>query len=292
MPLQVDIGKAYTAPYHTHTTPSRRSLPQRVYGAVRHGYLQRRYGYARGVGPQWYRFLSLLAWFYPAAEAEFGSWAMYLLPPSAGARLLDVGCGSGESLRRITSMGWEAEGVDVDPLAVENARAKGVRVRLGDLASQQYPDDYFDAVYMSHVIEHVHDPAGLLRECRRVLKPGGRLVALTPNVDSWGHARFGRAWVSLDPPRHLMLFRPQTLAKLVEDAHLSVVQLTTMVRDATGVWLLSGEIRRGGPVWYGSRRGIRRWLTALSFQVAEQMILRIKPHIGEELLLMATKHSG
>src|SRR5258708_36641931 len=95
-------------------------------------------------------------------------------------------------------LGGDAEGVDVDPLAVENARARGLPVRLGDLAAQRYPADHFDAIYMSHVIEHVHDPVALLSECRRVLKVGGRLVALTPNVESWGHRRFQRAWAPLD----------------------------------------------------------------------------------------------
>jgi SAM-dependent methyltransferase len=289
MPMAEDLGKAYPAAYYTHASEPDKSLLGRLFSAMGNGYLRRRLGYIRGVGPRWHRYLGLLAWLYPAAEPEFGVTAMYMPAPRDGARLLDVGCGSGEALSKMRRLGWDVEGVDVDPMAVETARAKGLEVRLGDLPSQRYPDNWFDAIYLSHVIEHVHDPVGLLRECRRILKVGGRLVAITPNVDSWGHRLFGHAWEPLDPPRHLLLFRRQTLEQVAIAAELRIRRLITTSRSATAVWLRSRQIRRGRPVRASEIAGARPWLSALPFQVAEQWRLRLTPDVGEELCLVASK---
>jgi SAM-dependent methyltransferase len=289
MPIAEDLSNAYPAAYYTHSSEPVRSGLGRLYAAVGDGYLQRRFGYRRGVGPRWHRYLALLSWLYPAAEPEFGFHAMYLPAPRDGARLLDVGCGSGEALSRMRRLGWDVEGVDVDPLAVETARARGMTVRLGDLAAQRYPDNSFDAIYMSHVLEHVYDPIGLLRECGRILKAGGRIIVLTPNIDSWGHRRFGRAWDPLDPPRHLILFRRQTLEQSAKTAGLRILRLTTSTRSATAVWLRSKQIRRGGPIRSTEIAGARPWLSALPFQVAEQWGLVFKPNLGEELRLVASK---
>lgn len=289
MPLEVDVGKAYPTAYYTHASESGRSRGRTLYDAVGDGYLQRRYGYRHGVGGRWRRYLSLLSWLYPAAAPEFGVTAMYLPAPRSGSRLLDVGCGGGDSLVRMKSLGWDAEGVDVDPSAVATARARGATVHQGDLASARYPDNTFDAIYVSHVVEHVHDPVGLLRECRRVLKVAGTLVVLTPNVDSWGHRRFGGAWHGLDPPRHLMLFRRETLEQVVTAAGLQIRRLTTTTRGATSVWLRSNQIRRGRPITLAEITGARPWLSALPYQTAQEWWLRFNPEIGEELCLIASK---
>jgi len=66
-------------------------------------------------------------------------------------------------------------------------------------------------ITLSHVIEHVHDPLKLLRQCFELLAPGGRLWLQTPNLRSLGHAVFGPAWRGLEPPRHLVLFDRATL---------------------------------------------------------------------------------
>ena len=74
-----------------------------------------------------------------------------------------------------------------------------------------YPADSFDAVIMSHVIEHVPQPRELLAECARLLKLGGRLVMLTPNAESFGLDYYGRCWRGLEPPRHLQIFSQPAL---------------------------------------------------------------------------------
>src|SRR5208282_348249 len=109
-----------------------------------------------------------------------------------------------------------------DPQAVDAAWRKGLSVKLGRLAEQRYPDESFDLVLMSHVIEHLNDPLATLREIRRVLRPGGTLAVTTPNADSWGHRHFGPDWRGFEPPRHLRIFNGKALAALA--GHAEFVQ--------------------------------------------------------------------
>jgi SAM-dependent methyltransferase len=213
---------------------------------------------------------------------------MYLSAQPNG-HLLDVGCGNGWLLKIMQDLGWCVEGVDFDPNAVENARRKGVQVRLGTLEAQQYPDNYFDAITLSHLIEHVHGPLELLRECQRILRPGGRLVLVTPNGHSWGHRIFKDAWLALDPPRHLYVFSVPSLRYLAEKAGFKKFRLSTTIRDANGLFIASKSIQRTGKHVWGSPqpRAFRIWARAL--QLVEWAILKLKPYIGEEIALMAEK---
>ncbi|MBC7105630.1 MAG: class I SAM-dependent methyltransferase [Firmicutes bacterium] len=95
-------------------------------------------------------------------------------PP--GERLLDVGCGEGWPWP-----GFEAWGADIDPCAVEQASAKlGGRAVLCDAARLPFPDGSFAACLLLDVLEHLDDPLAALAEARRVLAPGGIVVAAVP----------------------------------------------------------------------------------------------------------------
>jgi SAM-dependent methyltransferase len=103
---------------------------------------------------------------------------------AAGApgRLLDVGSGVGALVRLAGERGWQAVGVDVDPAVVAYARARGLDVRLGELAKLALPAGSFDLVTLCNVVDFVPDPLAVLAECCRVLVPGGRIFLRTPNV--------------------------------------------------------------------------------------------------------------
>lgn len=288
-PLEEDIGKAYQT-YYTHQQPEPGAAWLRdAVWAVWHAYLGVRFGYRQGVGPRWRRWVAPLARLHPGGQDELEAAAMYLHAPAAPARVLDVGCGSGVLLARMKALGWEVEGVEVDEAAARLARARGVSVRVGTLAAQCYPENHFDAVHSAHVLEHVHDPAGLLRECARILKPGGRLVVLTPNFASRGHARFGAAWLNLDPPRHLFLFTPATLRRLVEQGGLTVDTLRTTARNAWVYGALSRRIERTGRAdiqALGRRAGLAY---GVAYQLRMRWWLRTDAAAGDEILVMARK---
>jgi 2-polyprenyl-3-methyl-5-hydroxy-6-metoxy-1,4-benzoquinol methylase len=122
-----------------------------------------------------------LAYLNPIRRANFDL-NVFCLRAKPHGRLLEVGCGSGMILKSMQKLGWQVEGVDFDPAAVEAARKRGLDVHLGTLSEQEFRANSFDAIIMGHCIEHVPDPINLLRECYRILEPGGRLVVITPNV--------------------------------------------------------------------------------------------------------------
>jgi len=97
-----------------------------------------------------------------------------------GARILDAGCGSGSVLDRLASFG-EVAGVDVSPMAVQAARARGHdEVLEAAVEGLPFPDASFDLVTCLDVIEHTPDDVATLRELRRVTRPGGHLLLTVP----------------------------------------------------------------------------------------------------------------
>ena len=122
-------------------------------------------------------------------------------------------------------LGWVAEGLEPDPEAAERARAAGLPVTTASIEDEPFPRGAFDALTMSQVIEHVHDPGAALGACRRLLRPGGLLWLATPNLGGYGHAFYGRDWLGLDPPRHLVLFTRESLVRSVEQAGFTISAL-------------------------------------------------------------------
>ena len=110
------------------------------------------------------------------------------LGPVAGRRVLDVGCGTGRLAALLAGAGAEVVGVDLSPamLAVAAQRAPG-RLACADAARLPLPDASVDAAVTVATLEFTHDPAAVLAEMARVVRPGGRVVAAVLNPRSpWG----------------------------------------------------------------------------------------------------------
>jgi SAM-dependent methyltransferase len=98
---------------------------------------------------------------------------------------LDFGCADGGYVQEMLARGVErVDGVDVEADRIADARARnltGAEFQVFEGAVLPFADETFDGVFMNEVFEHVTDEAGSLNEIFRVLKPGGRLVLISPN---------------------------------------------------------------------------------------------------------------
>ena len=161
--------------------------------------------------------------YYPARYRRYGrlsSWilrslyrrrvASWLAHLPARGRALELGSGTGWMLEALRGAGWEAAGTERTAEAARIAAASGADVRVGGLEAFA-GEPAFDLVVMFHVLEHLDDPLGALRDAAARVRPGGALVLGLPNVAGWQSRMSGRNWMHLDVPRHLVHFSPRTI---------------------------------------------------------------------------------
>ena len=268
-PTPESIGGAYEA-YYTHEVTSPAGAPDSLPRRLRNGYLNARYGYELRPAMPLGRFVVPLL---PGRRAAADRHVRGLRRPRAGARVLDVGCGNGDFLLELRAGGWVAEGLESDARAAALARAQGLDVRDGTLEEDTYPAGSFDAVTMSHVLEHLHDPVGTLQVAREVLRDDGVLWIATPNLASPGHARYGRAWRGLEPPRHLVLFTPSALVTALDRAGFGAV---SFARPASARWIYDASAELAG----GTRSPPR-------LAIAADLRGALRHDRGEELVAVA-----
>jgi len=207
-------------------------------------------------------------------------------PPGS---LLDIGCGNGDFAANMRLRGWSVRGTDADPEAAGAvSRNHGFEVDVGELCDLAYPAESLDAVTSRHVIEHIREPKKFLRECWRILKPGGRLVLVTPNVASLGHHIYQQHWQGLEPPRHLFLYDTRTLHALARSCEIESLSLFSTAQGASYIFRSSERIRVGR---YDAARSCARTLLKYWYWLfLEIRMLRSgRASCGEELVLIADK---
>jgi SAM-dependent methyltransferase len=157
-------------------------------------------------------------------------------------RWLDVGCGRGEFLRALTKRGWRAVGTELASVAAESLRDAGLEVHVGTLEEIGLDEESFDVVSLVEVLEHVDDPATLLLDARRLLRPGGAIYLTTPHGRGLSARALGTRWSVVLPPEHLQLYSVRGLDALLERAGLRVKAVQTHAFNPHE--LLSGLTRR------------------------------------------------
>ncbi|MGH3104155.1 MAG: class I SAM-dependent methyltransferase [Gaiellaceae bacterium] len=190
----------------------------------------------------------------------------------APGRVLEVGCGPGELAERIASeVGADVKALDISPRMVELALGRGIDAVVGDAQELPYPDGSFDCAVAAWMLYHVPDVDRALAELARVLREGGRLVAVTNYSD---HLKELRDLIRVSPS--ISAFRGEDAANLLS-RHFARVE----VRDA------------GGTVTFPDREAVVAFVRNLVIhadradrvpQLAGPLVVRRRP-----VVLVATK---
>lgn len=280
-PTRDTIGLAYQH-YYTHgeQTHASKSLRQ----ALANGYRNRAFG--TNLTPS-LTIGNYIVRMWPKKRRQLDAQFRGLGRPDPHAAVLDVGCGSGDFLVLARSLGWKAKGLDFDPKAVDVATSRGLDVEIGGPEVLIEGRSKYDLITLSHVIEHVHDPVGFLRQCHGLLRPGGKLWLETPNIDGPGHRLYGAHWRGLEPPRHILIFNWMSLRTALRAAGFSEVTLLAPARVCDRTFGASENIRRGLPNRPPRLTPRVRWLAWQADRRSKQM-----PREGEFLTVTASKSTG
>lgn len=221
-PTRSSVGSAY-AKYYTHSVAEPGSFLHALKARLRNECLSLRLG--ADIEPRLH-----LPKLMSGLIALVGKWVgepfgLMTLANRPKGRFMDVGCGAGLAVAAARQLGWDAMGIEVDPVAVREAQRADLNILEGTYEQlTRYPHQ-FDCIMCTHVLEHVHDPRDLLVKLRMAIKPGGVLLLSMPNSLSALRRHFGANWRGLEAPRHLSIPSEPQLIQLLVDFGFSVRSL-------------------------------------------------------------------
>lgn len=200
-PTEASVGKAY-AMYYTHNS-STVNIKQKLKTRLKHECFSHWFNINIQPRFNFFKFLgALLSPLKRYVAIPFGLEQLVNLPKG---KLLDVGCGSGASLKIAQQLGWSVTGLEIDPAAVKVARSLDLNIIEGDYRQLAQLTDGFDCIVCSHVLEHVYHPLEMLTLLTMALRPGGVLLLSLPNANSHVRVLFGENWRGLEAPRHISI---------------------------------------------------------------------------------------
>lgn len=141
-------------------------------------------------------------------------------------KFLDIGCGNGSRLLKMRNLGWEVKGVELNKKAFNECINHKLNVFNCTLEDTKFEDNFFDVIYMSHLVEHLANPQEIFEIVNRILKPNGLLYIKTPNRNSLGRKIFGKYWYANDIPRHLFLFSKKSLVNVFKKLNMNLEYYT------------------------------------------------------------------
>ncbi len=209
-----------------------------------------------------------------------------MIPRAAdGGRALDVGCGAGELLAKLTRAGWDAEGIEWNPRIAEiAARRTGRRIAAGGFLDSAPPSPRYRLVVLHHVFEHLSEPTAALGKIRDLLEPGGRAVLVYPNPGALGARVFASAWHPWEPPRHLVLADGRAVVQAAVRLGFASAVARTSPRYAAWEFAISKTYRAGRPD-EKAQPGLTERIAAL----VERALVALGFAVGEELIVVLRK---
>ena len=153
--------------------------------------------------------------------------------------LFDVGAATGILIRLADDRGWEADGIEPSVWAVKYAQEKyGLNIKEGAFEEASLPANYYDVVTMVDIVEHMSNPLEALKKAFEILKPGGILCLVTPDIKSLVARIAGSKWWHFRPG-HLGYFSAKSLTKLLDLTGFAVLKKNKYAWTFSAHYLLS-----------------------------------------------------
>jgi len=165
-------------------------------------------------------------------------------------RMLDVGSALGDSLIEAKKLGWKnVYGVELSEFAAKESQNRGLNIKTGTLREAKYPSNYFDVVTLQDVIEHVKDPTLEMKEIYRILKPGGYVFLVTPDIGGLWFKLLGSLWYHFKPGEHIMYFSQSTLGRIMKDSYFKNVE-TRRTYHVMSTEYIFNRLRYYAPIFF------------------------------------------
>jgi 2-polyprenyl-3-methyl-5-hydroxy-6-metoxy-1,4-benzoquinol methylase len=135
-------------------------------------------------------------------------------------RLLEIGCAKGNRLMLLQGLGWrQLHGIELVSSIASQAEQKGIKVKYGTVEKEieSFPDDYFDVVIASMVLEHLENPFDTIKKIAKKLKPGGQFLFSTIVRNSVDAIIYNKYWAGYDFPRHMVYFLKTDLVSCLKE---------------------------------------------------------------------------
>jgi 2-polyprenyl-3-methyl-5-hydroxy-6-metoxy-1,4-benzoquinol methylase len=130
-------------------------------------------------------------------------------------KILDYGCGAGQFIKELIEIGFvNARGYDL--YLPENIEINGEVYLSNNLSNLK--NTSWDIIILNHVFEHIPDPVELLKDLKKIIPSGGKLLLRFPVIDSFAFEKYKENWVQFDAPRHVSLFTRKSIKLAIQKA--------------------------------------------------------------------------
>ena len=219
IPDRENIGKYYKAESYISHTDSHKGIINKLYHFARKIMLNKKYRAIKNVTGK------------------------------TSGELLDIGAGTGYFDNHMQQKGCTVTGIEVDEDARKVAKNNfGLEFKTMDFV-YQLPEKQFDIVTMWHVLEHVHDLDGYLKQIAKTLKDNGTAVFALPNYTSFDGSHYKNIWAGYDVPRHLWHFSPDFFEKFAAYYDFEIIKIKQLPFDGIYLSLLSEKYKQNG-LWF------------------------------------------
>ena len=172
-------------------------------------------------------------------------------------KMLDIGCGVGDFIKKAEQHGWHCTGVEPSEAAKAIAKKRIQAEILSSEDLEQIPDETFDIITMWHVLEHIDNLYWQVAQLQRLIKKNGRIVIAVPNYKSYDACYYKEKWAAYDVPRHLNHFNKNTLVKIFKSKGLSLSNTDKLKWDAYYISYMSEQYKHHSlPLIKGTYRGL------------------------------------